>query len=234
MVITRSLVAVLAGLLLGGCASLGAPAAGERGIVVLGTGRVTLRPDTGVIDVGVEARAPRLADATAEVDRAMREVVARVKALGVADADVRTTLYTVDPIAEPRQPGQPGDTGLRIVGYRVSNVAQVRSRQVDGLGRIVDAAVAAGANVVRNIRFTIDDPTTAQAEARALAVRDAGVRAGQIAAAAGVRLGRLLSATESTAAPPMARMAMTTMAGPVEPGQLEVTVSVETRYAIEP
>jgi len=234
MVITRSLVAVLAGLLLGGCASLGAPAAGERGIVVLGTGRVTLRPDTGVIDVGVEARAPRLADATAEVDRAMREVVARVKALGVADADVRTTLYTVDPIAEPRQPGQPGDTGVRIVGYRVSNVAQVRSRQVDGLGRIVDAAVGAGANVVRNIRFTIDDPSRAEAEARALAVRDAGLRAGQIAAAAGVRLGRLLSATESAAAQPMARMVMTTMAGPVEPGQLEVTVSVETRYAIEP
>ena len=234
MVISRSLLAVLAGLLLSGCASLGPPPAGERGIVVVGTGHVALRPDTGVIDVGVEARAPRLADATAEVDRAMREVVARVKALGVADTDVRTTLYTVDPIAEPRQPGQPGDTGVRIVGYRVANVAQVRSRQVDGLGRIVDAAVAAGANVVRNIHFTIDDPSTAQAEARALAVRDAGVRAGQIAAAAGVRLGRLLSATESAAAQPMARMVMTTMAGPVEPGQLEVTVSVEARYAIEP
>ena len=231
MVLLRSSVTLLAGLLLAGCASLAPPPAGERGIVVLGTGRVALRPDTGVIDVGVEARAPRLADATAEVDRAMREVVARVKGLWVADADVRTILYTVDPIAEPRQPG---DTSVRIVGYRVANVAEVRSRQVDGLGRIVDAAVAAGANVVRNIRFTIIDPSAAQAEARALAVRDASVRAGQIAAAAVVRLGRLLSATESGQAQPVARMAMTTMAGPVEPGQLEITVSVEARYAIEP
>ena len=33
----------------------------------------------GFKDVGVEARAPRLADATAEVDRRMREVLARVK-----------------------------------------------------------------------------------------------------------------------------------------------------------
>jgi uncharacterized protein YggE len=231
MTARRAFVAPIVGLLLAGCASLGATPPAERGIVVTGTGRVSLRPDTGVIDVGVEARSTRLADATAEVDRKMRDVMAAVKGLGVRDADVRTTVYALEPIAEPRQAG---DASARIVGYRVSNVVQVRARAVESLGKIVDAAVTAGANVVRNIHFTLDDPSRAEADARALAMQDATARARQVAAAAGVRLGRLLAVSEAAPARPVARMSMATVAGPVEPGQLDVTVSLEARYAIEP
>jgi uncharacterized protein len=221
----------IVGLLLAGCATLGDAPTAERGIVVAGAGRVALRPDTGVIDVGVEARAARLADATAEVDRKMRDVLAAVKALGVRDADVRTTVYAVEPVAEPRQGGS---SGARIVGYQVSNVVQVRARAVDTLGKLVDAAVTAGANVVRNIHFALDDPSRAEAEARALAMQDATARARQVAAAAGVRLGRLLSVTEGSPVRPVARMTLATAAGPIEAGQLEVIVSLQARYAIEP
>lgn len=192
MVIRPSPLVVLAGLLLVGCASVGPPA-GEQGIAVTGTGRVALPPDTAVLEAGVEARAAQLADATGEVDGKMRAVLARVKALGVRDADVRTTTYAIDPVAEPRQSG---DASARIVGYQVSNLVQIRTRDVNGLGRIVDAAGAAGANVVRNVHFTLDDPSRAEAEARALAMQAAAAKARHVAAAAGVRLGRLLSVTD--------------------------------------
>jgi len=224
---------LLAGLLVAGCASAGVHSAREHGIVVTGAGRVARPPDTAVIDIGVEARAARLAEATANVDRAMRAVLAQLKSAGVGDADVRTTIYAVNPVAEPRPPGE---QGVRIAGYQVTNVVQVRSRDVAGVGRIVDAAVGAGANVVRHIQFTLDDPSRAEAEARALAMQDAAARARQIAAAAGVRLGRLLSVSESSPVRPVTRMpmAMGAALGPVEPGQLDVTVTLEARYAIEP
>jgi uncharacterized protein len=232
MSLLRLLIAPIVGLLLAGCVTFADPAAVERGIVVVGTGRVALRPDTGHIEVGVEARSARLADATAEVERTMRDVLTAVKALGVRDADVRTTGYAVDPIAEPRQDGT---SGARIIGYRASSVVQVRARAVDTVGTLVDAAVTAGANVVRNIHFTLDDPSRAEAEARALAMQDATTRARQVAAAAGVRLGRLLSATESAPAHPVALMTTRARAvGPIEAGQLEVIVSLQARYAIEP
>jgi uncharacterized protein YggE len=224
----RSSLTLLAVVLLAGCATLPTT---DRGIVVTAVGRVSAPPDTGLIDVGVEARAPQLADATARVERTMRAVLERVKALGVGDADIRTTVYQIDPIAEPRQPS---DEGARIVGYRVSNLVQVRARQLDRLGPIADAALDAGANVVRNIQFTIDDPTRLETEARAAAMRAAGAKAAQVAAAAGVKLGRLLAVTESSPGRPMPRMAIQSMAGPVEPGQQEVAVSVEARYAIDP
>jgi len=230
MRVLRVHVVLLATVLLTGCAALGAPP-GDQGIMVTGSGRVVRPPDTAVVEVGVEARAAQLADATAEVDRRMRVVLERVKALG--DVDVRTTAYDIEPVGEQRQPGE---SSTRIVGYRVTNVVQVRTRRVDGMGRIVDAAVTAGANVVRNVHFTIDAPERAEAEARALAMQDATGKARQVAAAAGVKLGRLLSVTESGPMRPvtMARVTMATAPGPVEPGQLEVTITVQARYAIEP
>ena len=223
-------VVLLAVFLLAGCAGVAASSSAERGIAVTGSGRVSLPPDTAVLEVGAEARAAQLADATAEVDRRMRAVLAQVKAAGVRDADIRTTGYAIDPIAESRQPGDPG---VRIVGYHVSNVVNVRTRDVTGIGRIVDAAVTAGANVVRNVSFTLDEPTRAEAEARTLAMQNAAEKARQVAGAAGVRLGRLLSVTESGPVRPMARMTMAMAPGPVEPGQLDVTITLEARYAIE-
>lgn len=230
MTAARLCMTLFAGWLLAGCASTLA-ASEQRGIAVTGIGRVASRPDTAVIQVGAEARAGRLADATAEVDRTMRAVLAAVKALGVRDADVRTTGYAVDPIAESRQPG---DTSARIIGYRVANTVQVRTRDVDGVGRVVDAAVGAGANVVRDVRFTIDDRSRVEAQARALAMQDAAAKARELAATAGVRLGRLLAVTESTLPRPEARMSLAMAPGPIEPGQLETTISLDARYAIEP
>ena len=224
----RSLIALLSVTLLAGCMTAGAPPATEPGISVQGTGRVSAAPDTVSVELGAEARAAQLADATAEVDRRMREVLARVKAPGV---DVRKTGYNVEPIVEQRQP--PTDGGSRIVGYRATNLVQVRTHDVAGIGKLVDAAVTGGANIVRSLRFELDPPGRAEAEARRLAMQDAASKAQQLAAAAGVKLGRLLSVSESFGGGPRPGVAMAMMAAPVEAGQLTITVVVQARYAIE-
>jgi uncharacterized protein len=82
------------------------------------------------------------------------------------------------------------------------------------------------------LRFGLDAPERAEAEARRLAVQDAASRAQQLAAAAAVKLGRLLSVMESPGA--IRPMGVTMMAVPVEAGQLDVVVVVQARYAIEP
>lgn len=219
----------------------GAPAAArEEGppptIVVRGTGRVTLRPDTALVQVGAEQRAPSLADASAEVARRMREVLARVKGLGVAERDITTIAYAVTPVPAPRRPEE---ETVRILGYHVTNVVQVKIRDLDAVGRIMDAAMAAGANTVGGLVFTVDDRSRPEAEARAKAVKAAAEKARQLADAAGVKLGDLLSLTEETGPRPMYErvggpyMAATAGApGPVEAGQLDIVVSVEAHYRI--
>ena len=206
-------------------------------VSVNGVGKVSVTPDTMLVDVGVEARVPALADATADASRRMTEVLARVKALGVAAQDITTVAYSVDPIAAPRRTDEEAS---RIVAYRVVNVVRLRIRDLTAGGPVVDGAVAAGANTISALQFTVNDPAHAESEARALAVRAAATKAKEIAVAAGSRLGDLLSVTEGVGPRPIVAQAAAVMAarpsgpGPVEAGQLEIVVNVHARYRIVP
>jgi hypothetical protein len=228
---TLSVIASL--LLAAGCVTVSGPDPSTNAILVTGTGRIAVSPDTAQLTLGVDSQAATLAEATSDAARRMSAVVARVKAFGVADPDIATVAYSVDPRMAPSDPAH-RDESPRIIGYRVTNVARVTVRKLADAGPILDAAVAAGANAVRGIQFTLADSAKATTDARASAVGDAMVKARQFAAAAGVTLGEILSIRESGATPPMPlpRAAMRMEATPIEPGQLEVIVTVELRQAI--
>jgi hypothetical protein len=219
-----------------GCA--GVAAGGPEGaptIAVSGTGRVSVRPDTALLTLGAEARAATLAEATGEAARRMTAVLGRLKALGIAEADIATVVYSVEPIPAPRRAE---DEGTRIVAYRATNVARVKLRALDRAGRVLDEAVAAGANVVRGVQFTLADPAAAEARARAEAVRDAAARARELAAAAGVRLGELAWLSEGAVSRPLPgpvlRQSLAVAPGAIEAGELEITVTVEARWRVLP
>jgi uncharacterized protein YggE len=234
----RHVVALLAlgSTLVAGCAAAVPPReAPPRTIGVTGTGRVSVKPDVALVRIGVDTRAPVLADATAETARRMAAVLAGVKAL-VPDRDVATVTYDIEPLAAERKDYQEPP---RVIGYRVGNVVRLRIRDLDAVavGRILDAAVAAGANVLHGLRFTLDDPSRARAEARALAVADAAVIARQLADAAGASLGALVSLTEGVAPRPGGgpmdyEEAPARAPGQIEPGELEVVITVTAHYLI--
>ena len=217
--------------LLAGCVTAPATTA-PSGISVRATGRAAVKPDTVFVNVGVEARDPSLAAATADVGRRMTAVLARVKALGVAEPDITTAGYAIDPIpAQRRNEEDP----VRIVGYRVSNVVRVRIRDVTAAGRIVDGAVAEGANTVSALQFTVNDSAAAEREARAQAVALAAAKAKELAAAAGVVLGDLIALEEDPPqrAAPVSRAVFSPGGpGPIESGELEIVVGVQARYRV--
>jgi uncharacterized protein YggE len=229
---------VLACSTVAGCAAALRPVdAPERAITVSGRGEVLARPDTAIVRLGAEARRQTLAEATADVTQRMTAVLERVRALGVRPEDVTTVHYAVEPLAI-RGPEGTGDPA-RISGYRVSNVVQLRVRDLSAVSRVVDAAVAAGANVIQGVHFTLDDRRPAETTARERAVAAAHATALELARAAGVRLGPLVSLSEAGGVRPGERTAMMagvqrSTAGPIEAGELTVLVFVEARYGIEP
>ena len=231
----HSLFVVALAFLAAGCAGrMAGPAAEDDVIAVTGVGRFSAAPDVALLTLGVDANVATLAEATADAARRMTAVVARIKSFGVADADIATVAYSVDPRMAPADPLR-RDEPPRIVGYHVGNVAQVTVRKLADAGPILDAAVAAGANTVRGIRFSLADSATAQSQARASAVADALAKARQLASAAGIKLGPVLSIRESSISQPIPMRAMAARAEstPIEPGQLEITVSVDLRQAIQ-
>jgi uncharacterized protein YggE len=226
--------ALLAAIMLGGCVTAPAPASHEPSVIsVRATGRTSVKPDTVFVNVGVESREPMLAAATADATRRMTATLVRLKALGVAEADIVTVGYSVDPIPAQRRTEE---DPTRIVAYRVANVVRVRIRDVAAAASIVDAAVAAGANTVSALQFTVSDPARAEREARAQAVTLAAAKARELAAAAGVPVGEVLSIEEDVALPrPMLAQSgvmLRTGPGPIEAGELEIVVSVHARYRL--
>ena len=110
---------------------------------------------------------------------------------GVADADLRTSGLSISPTF---------DTDGRITGYEVTNEVTATLRDIAGAGALIDAAAQAAGDAVRvqQISFGIDDDAQPRAEARADAVRQAVTQARQLADAAEVGLGPILSITEVT------------------------------------
>ena len=224
--------AALAGaLLLAGCASGSTPELGRPAppsITTRGVGTVAGTPDTLTVVLGVQTRAPSAADALADNNTRATGLLDVLRGRGVADRELRTSGLSISPTF---------DTDGRITGYEVTNQVTATLRDVAGAGALIDAAAQAAGDAVRvqQISFGIDDDARPRAEARADAVRQAVTQARQLADAAGVGLGPILSITEVTdARPPVpaARMDAAAQAVPIEPGTQDVSVSVEVVHAV--
>jgi uncharacterized protein YggE len=207
----------------------------DNGISVSGEGKVSVKPNVANSSIGIEVTGSSLADATSQANAKMSAVIDKIKSLGVADKDIQTTNYSIQPMMDqPKQGVTP-----KITGYRINNQVNVTVRKIDDLGKILDAAVAAGANSIYGISFSVDDPTPYQQQARAAAVKDAQDKAGQLAKAGGLTLGKIVWINEGTVSPrPVFRAAAAPAlaAGgevPVQTGELEISISVDVRFALQ-
>jgi len=231
--------AILGGIpaMLGGLRSpsVVAAASGDptHGITVQGTAIISLKPDMASLYLGVDAQATTATQAQSNASKAMAAVIAAVKKQGVADADVATQGINLNPTYDPNINGT-----SHVNGYQASQSLSVKVRDLDKLGPIIDAGVAAGATSVGGISFSLADPTAATDQARQMAVADAHKRAQSLATAAGVTLGAPISVTEESATQPPVYYAAgaaadkASAATPVQVGTTDVTVTVDVVYSI--
>lgn len=206
---------------------------GARTLRMNGEGRASAQPDVAVASFGAEALSRILADASRDAEERMRRILDALAQAGVAGRDVQTTRYDV---AIERQTDPRGGPGP-ISGYRVTSEVRAKLRDLRRVGTLLDATVQAGASSIHSLVFEKEDPSPELAQARARAVAAARAKAEETARAAGVVLGEVLEIAEGGAAPgprPLMMRALAPDAGgtPVEPGQLDFTVSVEVVYAI--
>lgn len=214
-----------------------APVPAPETISVSGTGRVTLQPDRYTFTVGVQTQAATVEDAVSENNSRVAAVVAALKKAGAADADVRTSGFSIYPQQDYSQQGKPP----RVVGYQVTNNITVTRKQASDAGRLLQAAINAGVNTASSLSFDVSDPRRGRDEGLRAAFDDARAKASILAAAAGRTLGRAMAITEGvvqTAPPPrpMMRGVMAAKAEvsevPVESGSQEQTFSVSVVFEL--
>ncbi len=211
-----------------------------QGITVVGTGRSSGTPDVANVSLGVQTQNASVQQAVKSNQDIMNAILAQLKALGIADADIRTSnysIYTQGTIVKPVEPGG-NSSGQDQMVYAVNNQVDVKVRDISKLSDVLDKAVTAGANNVYGINFSVSDTSKLEADARAAAVADAKARAESLAQLEGVSLGSVISVSESVSGPGPVYYAPAAQGlggggTPVQPGQLDVTYSVQVTYAIK-
>jgi uncharacterized protein YggE len=211
------------------------PPAGPPVIVVNGTATVERAPDRAFLQLSTESRAPKPEEAQQKNAQAMTGVQQAVKKAGIPADAIRTLGVNLREDAD-------WVNGKRVPrGFVVTNSVEVRVDDLDGLGKLMDAAVASGATGIGDVRFDLKDRAAAEREALKLAVADAKGRAEAAAAGAGLRLGSVLRIEEQgeRRVVPMPMMRATAMAAPaqaptpVEAGQIEIVANVALTVAIQ-
>jgi uncharacterized protein YggE len=208
-------------------------AAGGPLVTVSGHGETNVAPDIAQVIIGVDVTKDTLHGAQQEATTRANQIIDTVKAAGVAAQDIQTINYNVSVLTNT---GENADR-TEVKGFEIVNQVQVTVRDIAKLGELLDAVVQAGANTIDGVTFTVDDPTEAARQARIDAVTDAHAKAAELAAAAGMTLGPVVSIAEGTAPPvitPMAADAMVEKAAPVpvEIGSNTVSVDVTVTYQL--
>ena len=201
-----------------------APPRDQPVVVTSGDGVVQAVPDRAWMSVTAESRAASPRDAQRKNAEAMKPVQDRLRAAGISEDAIKTTVYDL-------QPDWDYSNNRRVLrGYVARNSIEVRIDNIDRVGELVDMVVAAGATGVDNIRFDLKDRERVEREALRLAVADARARASAAAAGAGLSVDRVLRIDEqgvSSPPPrPLFREAAAQAAPPIEAGQMEVRAHV--------
>jgi hypothetical protein len=170
----------------------------------------------------------------------MEESIRSLKGLGIEERRLSTRALSLAPIFSDEKRGPAGESeDPRIVGYRATNMLEVRVDDLELLGKIVDAGVNAGANRLEGPDFEIQDDAFARESALVRAVQNAQRKAEVIVGAMRMRLGPVLEVVEDEAQRIRLmdrgfRTLGVEAGAPVQPGEIRVEAQVTIRYRLFP
>jgi len=204
-------------------------------LTVSGQGEVHAVPDQAQLSAGVVTDGKTAAAALAANSRAMNDVFAALRKLGIPDKSIRTSNFSISPQYAPYRSN---DTDMqRIVGYQASNQVTVILEGVSKVGSTLDALVSSGANQADSVSFGMRDDKALVTQARADAVKDAIAHAQTLAKAAGVTLGPILTIQEYGGgyAHPVSLMApsMRAASTPIAAGEESISTGVTISWEIK-
>lgn len=197
-------------------------------------GKSEARPDMATINLGVTTEGQTAQAALQENARRMTALTQALRRAGVAERDIQTANVSVYPQQQYRENQPPLTTG-----YQANNTVTARVRNVNNLGRVIDAAVAAGGNTIHGVSFSHQNVDAQLDAARRDAIAEARRRAELYASALGMRVHRIVAVQEGGGYSPPVPMPMAVrmeaamnQATPISPGEIETRVNVNVTFEL--
>lgn len=127
----------------------------EKVISVTGTATTSVDPDLLVIQFGVETQEKTARQALEANSNLMTNVVSAIINAGISEDDIGTSRFNIQPIYDSYKEPLTGRYTQELIGYRVSNIVMVETKNLDSAADIIDGGVSAGANRVDSVYFTL-------------------------------------------------------------------------------
>ena len=210
-------------------------------ISVSDTGEIYAKPDLALTTFSVVTEAKTVVVTMSENTEKMNNIIDFMKDEGIEAKDLKTTTFNISPRYEWREVCiPPCPSGKRVlVGYEVRQSLQVKIRDMEKIGDVIQGATDAGANQVGNLQFTIDKEDELKKQAREEAIKKAKEKAKELASHLGVNLVRITNFSESGAVPrSYGYLEEATMAkgggeaAQIETGENKISVTVTITYEI--
>lgn len=183
-------------------------------ITVNGTGEAFAVADTALFSFDIQKEAKVPADSQKAVNEILNPILAKLKALGIEDKDIKTQNYSTYPVYENEAVtfdrycinGCPNPGTPSIRGYQTSASVTVKVRKSETAGDVIAEVTSIGATSVGGVQFVVDDEDAVRAEARKDAIAQAKAKAQVLADDLGVRLVKIVSFNEDGGYYPVAYM----------------------------
>ena len=209
-------------------------------ISVSDTGEIYARPDLALTTFSVVTEKKTVSEALEENSQKMNRIIDFVKSQGVEPKDLKTIGFNIYPRYEWYEKSEIYPQGKRVlVGYEVRQSLEVKIRDMEKIGEIIQGATDAGANQVGDLQFTIDKQDEFKKQARSEAIEKAKAKAEELAKELGVKLVRITNFSESGVIPIPYYRAPEEAAGmgggeipQIETGENKISVTVTITYEI--
>lgn len=173
-------------------------------IVVNGKGEVFAIPDTGMFSFSVVEDGKTVKEAQDKSNKKMKSILDSIKSMGIEEKDIKTVGYYSNPKYEYSQtictqsyPSYCPPGKQILTGYEVSQTISVKVRDTDKAGDALTKVGSLGATNISGLSFVVDDEDKVKTEARTKAIADAKAQAKVLAKSLGVKLGKVVSFSES-------------------------------------
>lgn len=193
------------------------------------TETVRVLPDMATVTLGVTTQGNTADGAQNANSKIANAVVAAIKAQGITDENIQTSNMNLYQDYTDTQK------------YNMETDFNVKVTPIANVGKVIDAAISAGANVTYSLVFDLQNKDTVYMQALQKAMTSVANKAQKMATAGGLTLDRVLDVQEvslSNEYYPMADMAMSVKTGSssavnVSPGQIDVTATVMATYLLK-
>ncbi len=164
-------------------------------------GKVSAVPDLASVMVGVLTSGSSAKAASDANNKSISQVTDAVKKLGVDAKDLVTSNLSVYPTYDY------SNGKNNITGYQANQTLTIKVHGVDKstdlLNKVLDAAIVSGSNQIQGVSLTFEDADNLRQQARSQALQKAKQKAQELATEAGLRLGKIVSISESSGGYPM-------------------------------